>query len=300
MKYHWKQYACALLAALIWGTAFAAQDLCAGKVGPFTFNALRASVGMIFLGIFLLIRDLIRKKVNYQTPKRNRKALWMGGLLSGLFLSAATNLQQFGIGDSGGGKAAFITTLYIVLVPISGLFLKKKPPLTVWAGVAVAAAGLYFLSIKDDFTIATGDLFLMACAVMFTFQILLLDHYAQKADGIELSFIQFVAMTATSAAGAVFESTDLSAVLSCIWPILYVGVFSCGIAYTLQIISQKGTNPTVVSLLFSVESVFGLAATALLLGKIPTPREWLGCALMLGAVALAQLPARRKKAKKSA
>ena len=299
MKRHWKQYACALLAALIWGTAFAAQDMCAGKVGPFTFNALRSAIGMIFLGIFLLTRDTIRKKVRYQTPKRDKKALWTGGILSGLFLSAATNLQQFGIGDSGGGKAAFITTLYIVLVPIFGLFLKKKPPVTVWAGVILAAVGLYFLSIKDGFTVATGDLFLMACAVMFTFQILILDRCAPKADGIELSFVQFVAMSLTSAAGALFETSDLSSVLACTWPILYVGIFSCGIAYTLQIISQKGTNPTVVSLLFSVESVFGLAATALILGTVPSSREWIGCALLLGALVLAQLPTPRKKLKKS-
>ena len=299
MKHLWKQYACALLAALIWGTAFVAQDMCSDKIGAFSFNALRATIGMLFLGIFLLIRDLIRKKVHYQTPKRNKKALWIGGILSGLFLSAATNLQQFGIGDSGGGKAAFITTLYIVLVPIFGLFLKKKPPVTVWVGVFLAAVGLYFLSIKEDFTIATGDLFLMACAIMFTFQILILDYYAQRVDGIELSFIQFIAMSITSAIGALFEMPTLSQILSCAWPILYVGIFSCGIAYTLQIISQKGTNPTIVSLLFSVESVFGLAATALILKTVPSPREWIGCALLLGAVVLAQLPSpkmiRRKK-----
>lgn len=298
MKIQWKQYSCALIAALLWGTAFVAQDLCAGKIGAFTFNGLRSMIGVIFLGIFLLIRAAARKKVGYPVEKRNMKDLLLGGFLSGLFLFGASNLQQFGISDSGGGKAAFITTLYIVLVPIFGLFLKKKPPVTIWGAVVIAAAGLYFLSIKEDFTIATGDLFLMACAVMFTLQILVLDHFAQKVDGIELSFVQFITMSWLSCFCAMFEHPDAGAILSCALPVLYVGIFSCGIAYTLQIISQKGTNPTIVSLLFSLEAVFGLAATTLLLKTFPTPREWIGSALLLGAVVLAQLPAPQGKKKK--
>ena len=290
MKFQWKQYACALLAALIWGTAFAAQDLCAEHIGAFTFNALRSTVGALFLGLFLLLRGLLRKKAGVTPPKRNRKALLWGGFLSGFFLFGAANLQQFGIEDSGGGKAAFITTLYIVLVPIVGIFFRRKVGLSVWCAVPIATAGLYFLSIKENFTVAAGDLFLIACAVMFTFQILAVDRVVDKVDGIELSLVQFVTMAALSWVGAIFEKPTAEGISLCVLPILYVGIFSCGIAYTLQIISQKGTNPTVVSLIFSLEAVFGLAATTLLIHSVPSPREWVGCALLLGAVVLAQIP----------
>lgn len=299
MQFQWKQYSCALLAALIWGTAFVAQDLCSEHIGAFSFNALRATVGVAFLGIFLLLRGAVRKKTGYIAPKRNRKALVTGGILSGVFLFGASNLQQFGIGDSGGGKAAFITTLYIVLVPIAGIFFKQKVGFTVWCAVPIAAAGLYFLSIKEDFTVATGDLFLIACAIMFTFQILAVDRYVDRVDGIELSFAQFTVMALCSWIGALFEQPSAEAIGACILPVLYVGVFSCGIAYTLQIISQKGTNPTVVSLIFSLEAVFGLAATTLILQTMPTAREWIGCALLLGAVVLAQLPTPHRKKEKN-
>ena len=295
MKFQWKQYSCALIAALLWGTAFVAQDLCAGKIGAFTFNALRAAIGVAFLGIFLIVRRSAVKKSGHPEEKRSWKDLLSGGFLSGLFLFGASNLQQFGIEGSGGGKAAFITTLYIILVPIFGLFLKKKPPATIWGAVVIATAGLYFLSVKENFTVAAGDLFLMACAVMFTLQILVLDRYAQKTDGIELSFVQFITMSWLSGLCALFEQPSAEAILSCTGPLLYMGIFSCGIAYTLQIVSQKGTNPTVVSLLFSLEAVFGLGATTLILKTVPTPREWLGSGLLLGAVVLAQLPAPRKK-----
>jgi len=297
MKFRLRQYLLALLAALIWGTAFVAQDLCSGHIGPFTFNAIRSAVGVAFLGLFLLIRGGLRKKLHYTPPKRNLKALITGGVISGAFLFAASNLQQFGIGDSGGGKAAFITTLYIVLVPIVGLFFKQKVAATVWIAVPIAAAGLWFLSIKEDFTVAVGDLFLIACAVMFTFQIIAVDRFVDKTDGIELSFVQFITMSLLSWIGAIFEAPDGAAILECALPLLYVGVFSCGIAYTLQIVSQKGTNPTVISLIFSLEAVFGLGATTILLNALPTPREWLGCALLLGAVVLAQLPAPKGKKK---
>ena len=219
----------------------------------------------------------------------------MGGLFSGYFLFCASNLQQFGIGDSGGGKAAFITTLYIVIVPLVGIFFRQKIGSSLLFAVPLAVAGLYFLSIKEDFTIATGDLFLIACALMFTFQILAVTKFVDKTDGIELSFAQFVVMAALSWIGALFEQPTVTAISQCILPVLYVGIFSCGIAYTLQILSQKGTNPTVVSLIFSLEAVFGLAATTLSLGTVPTSREWLGCALLLGAVVLAQLPSPKRK-----
>lgn len=295
MAFQWKQYLCALVAALLWGTAFVAQDLCTEHIGAFTFNALRATVGILFLALFLLARDLLRKKKGIKTAKRNIKHLIWGGILSGVFLFGASNLQQFGIGDSGGGKAAFITTLYIVLVPIVGIFFRQKAGAFLWCAVPIATAGLYFLSIKENFTVATGDLFLIACAIMFTFQILAVDRFVETTDGIELSFAQFTVMSALSWIGALFEQPTAAAISQCIWPVLYVGIFSCGIAYTLQILSQKGTNPTVVSLIFSLEAVFGLAATTLILGTVPTSREWIGCALLLGAVVLAQLPSPKKE-----
>lgn len=298
MKFQWKQNSCALLAALIWGTAFVAQDVCSGKIEAFTFNALRCMIGVAALGIFLLIRTALRKaKVTY-TPTSNKykKTLWVGGLICGVFLCAAMNLQQTGVAESGGGKAAFITTLYIVLVPILGLFFHKKASLTLWIGVAAAVVGLYFLCIKEDFTISAGDLYLIGCAVAFTFQIMAVDYYSQKVDGIELSFIQFIFVALFSGMGAViFEAPQITDILSCALPILYVGIFACGIAYTLQIVAQKDANATVISLIFAIESVFGMMAQALILQKFPSTRELIGCVILLAAVIIAQLPMPARK-----
>ncbi len=295
MKFHFKQNGAALLAAFIWGTAFVAQDIAAQYVAPFTFNALRSVVAVAVLGLFLLARGLVRKMRNLPTRKPP-KSLWIGGLVCGSFLFVASNLQQLGIGGSGAGKAGFITALYVVLVPLVGLIFKKKAPFTLWIGVAVAVVGLYFLCISEGFTLTVSDLALLACALCFSFQILSVDHFSQKVDPISLSCVQFAVMALLSLPVALFlEAPAPAALAKAALPVLYVGVFSSGVAYTLQIVAQKGSNPTVISLLLSLEALFGVLGGAVVLKEVLTVREYIGCGLMLLAVALSQIPLPQKK-----
>ena len=297
MKTQWKQNLCALLAAFIWGTAFVAQSISSELVEPFTFNAVRSAVAVAALGGFLLVRRLFAKKKPPKKTKKDWKNLWLGGLVCGGLLTVAANMQQMGIGDSGAGKAGFITALYIVLVPLLGLFFRKKVPFTVWIAVGIAVFGLYFLCVSGGFAVALSDLCLLLCALAFACQILAVDAFSQTTDGVELSFMQFVFLTLFSAIVAFFaETPDPAAILQCIWPILYVGIFSGGVAYTLQIVAQKDANPTVISLLLSLEAFFSVVAGAILLSEVLLPREYLGCVLMLAAVVIAQLPAGKKKA----
>lgn len=303
MNSHWKQNTCALLAAFIWGTAFVAQAVSADRIEPFTFNALRSLVATAVLGGFLLIRKGVHRIRKIPTTARepgSRKRLWLGGLCCGALLAIAANLQQFGIGGSGAGKAGFLTALYIVIVPVLGIFFRRRVPATVWISVVIAVAGLYFLCISGSFTLAASDLFLLLCAAAFAVQILTVDHVSAGTNPIELSCVQFLFVTLFSAVPALFtEHTSVQAISECILPILYVGVFSSGVAYTLQIIAQKNSNPTVISLLLSLEAFFSAAADAVLLHHFLSPREYLGCGLMLTAVLLAQLPpiGRKRKAK---
>ena len=279
-----------LLAAFIWGTAFVAQSMAAGHVGPFTFNAARSVIAFFFLLGLCVIRRIWQSKAG-MTPASTPKALMIGGICCGTALAVASNLQQKGIETTTSGKAGFITALYIVLVPIAGLFLKRRVGIKVWAGVALAMAGLYCLCITEGFSIAVGDFYLLGCAVCFTVQIMCIDHFAQKVDGIELSCAQFFVVSVISSVGMFLaETPTVEAVSACIWPILYVGVFSSGVAYTLQILAQKDSNPTVVTLLLSLESVFATVAGAVILQDQMSGREYFGCGLMLFAVVLAQLP----------
>ncbi len=295
MKFHFKQNACALLAAIIWGTAFVAQDMAANYISPFTFNTLRSLVAVAVLGGFLLIRGVVRKIRKTSTPKPS-KALWIGGAVCGVFLFLASNLQQWGVEKSGPGKAGFVTALYVVLVPLIGLFFKKKSPFTLWIGVAVAVVGLYFLCITEQFTLSMGDLALLGCALCFSFQILSVGHFSEQVDPIALSCLQFAVMAILSLPFSLFlESPTLAAMGQAFLPVLYVGVFSCGVAYTLQIVAQKGANPTVISLLLSLESLFGVVGSAIVLHKYLTPREYLGCGLMLVAVVVSQIPLPQRK-----
>ena len=290
-----------ILAALIWGTAFVAQSVSTDFVEPMTFNALRSLIATLVLLVVLWVfrRRQAKHPAEEATPPRHgsRKDLILGGICCGTALSVASTLQQAGLAETSAGKAGFITALYIVIVPILGLFLRKKAPATVWVGVVLAAAGLYFLCITDRFTMETSDLYVVACAVIFSIHILLIDHFTERVDGIALSCAQFLVATILCGAGMlIFEHPDWAGILHCLWPILYVGVFSSGVAYTLQILAQKGANPTVVSLLLSLESVFSVLAGALILGDRLSGREIFGCVLMFAAVVLAQLPAVRRRA----
>lgn len=278
---------CPLLAALIWGVAFSAQSVCAEFIEPFTLNAVRGGVAFVLL----LLICLLRKDRNFGA----KKDLVLGSLFCGVSMFLATNIQQFGIGETSAGKAGFITALYIVIVPMTGIFFRKRIPVKVWLAVAIAVVGMYFLCITEQFTIARGDLMVVICAFFFAAQILCIDHYVQKVDGIALSCGQFLVVAILSSlCMAATETPTIAAMTACIWPLLYVAVFSSCVAYTLQIIAQKGANPAVVSLLLSMESVFAVLGGAVLLHERLSGRELLGCFLMVVAIVLAELPEKRK------
>lgn len=289
-----------ILAALIWGTAFVAQSVSSDYVQPFTFNALRSVIALFVLLVISGIFSAIRKhSAQPQEKTGSRRDLIVGGICCGFFLTVAANLQQLGLGDTSPGKAGFITALYVVLVPVFGIFLKKRASLPVWIGAVLSAIGLYLLCIKEDFSIETSDIYVFLCAIVFAMHILCIDHFVQKVDGIRLSCVQF--LTASVLSGLcmfLFEQPKLDSILHCALPILYVGVFSSGVAYTLQILAQKGSDPTVVTILLSLESVFSVLAGAVLLGDRLSGREYAGCVLMFIAVLLAQLPFPLKKKEK--
>lgn len=286
-----------MLAAFIWGTAFVAQSVGADYVEPFTFNAARSAVAFLFLlalcGVFRAVR---RRDPKAETAPGSRKELVIGGVCCGLALTVASNLQQKGLETTTSGKAGFITALYIVIVPIAGIFLGKKAPKVIWVSVVLAVAGLYCLCITEDFTITGGDFYILLCAFCFTAHILVIDHFTQRVDGVAMSCIQFLTAAVLSAVGMLLtESPSLEALRICAGPILYVGIFSSGVAYTLQILAQKDSNPTVVSLLLSLESVFATLSGAVILGDTMSGKEYFGCVLMLAAVVLAQLPEPRRR-----
>ena len=262
---------------------------------PFTFNAARSIIAFLFLLILCLVRRKMQKDV-VERGTKSWKDLAIGGICCGMALTVATNLQQKGLETTTSGKAGFITALYIVIVPILSVFLKKKAPRAIWLSVVLAVAGLYCLCITEDFTITSGDFYILLCALCFSAHILVIDHFTQKVDGVELSCVQFLVVTVLSAVGMLAtESPSLEALGMCVGPILYVGIFSSGVAYTLQILAQKDSNPTVVSLLLSLESVFATLAGAVILHDRMSGKEYLGCVLMLVAVVLAQLPEKAPK-----
>lgn len=286
------------LAAFIWGTAFVAQSVAAEFVPAFTFNAARAVVAFVFLLILCLILRCYRAK--RAIPQGRGAAYWrrliVGGVCCGTALMIAANLQQKGIETTTTGKAGFITALYIVIVPLLGLLLHKKVGRMVWLSVALAVAGLYFLCLNEDLTIGGGDILILLCAFCFAVQIMIVDHFAPLVDGIELSCVQFLVVTVLSALGMLLtEQPAWEVIEPAIGSILYVGIFSSGVAYTLQILAQKGSNPTTVSLLLSLEAVFATLGGAIILHEQMSLREYGGCLLMLAAVVLAQLPELKPK-----
>ena len=276
-----------VIAALIWGTTFVAQSVAAEHMGAFTFNAARSVIAVVFLAGLCLVRRHFRG-----SAVDSWKELIKAGTCSGTALAVATWLQQTGMATTQPGKAGFITALYIVIVPVIGLFLKRKAPPMIWVSVALAAVGLYLLSVTERLTIEPGDVYMILCAVCFSFQILIIDHFSRRVDGVAMSCVQFCVMTCISTLGAVVMSEPVSAdaFRLCAASILFAGIFSSGIAYTLQILAQKDSNPTVVSLLLSLESVFAALSGALFRHERMTARELCGCALMFVAVVIAQLP----------
>lgn len=291
-----------LIAALIWGTAFVAQSEGMDYVGPFTFNGIRSIVGGIVLIPCIFLLDRIRGTKKEPTPspekqKTARRTLIIGGVLCGMVLFVSSNLQQIGIQYTTVGKAGFITTCYIVIVPVLGLFLRKKCPLVVWLSVAITLAGLYLLCITESFSIGTGDLLVVFSSLAFAVHILVIDRFSPLVDGVRLSCIQlFVCGFLSLIMMFIFETPKISEILNAWLPILYAGAMSSGIAYTLQILAQKDMNPTVAALIMSLESVISVLAGWLLLGQSLSARELFGCALVFVAILIVQLVPAKKTA----
>lgn len=285
------------VAALIWGTAFVAQSVGMDHIGPFTFNAVRSLVGGIALIPVILFFNRRKSPERRETERANRKTLLLGGVCCGLALGVASCLQQVGIQYTTVGKAGFITALYIVIVPILGLFFHKKVGAKLWISVVVAILGLYLLCMSGSLRLSWGDFLVLLCALCFSAHIMVIDYFSPKVDGVEMSCIQFFVAAVFSAVLmlAVEGVPDPHAVAISWMPILYTGVLSSGVGYTLQIIGQKGVNPTVASLVLSLESVISVLAGWVILGQSMSSREILGCVLMFGAIILAQLPERKKK-----
>ena len=303
------------LTAMIWGAAFVAQSVSMDYIGPFTFICLRSVIGGLFLIPVIIVLDGIRKKsqnesadvvnseniLHIETEEKQRlswknKQLIEGGIVCGIFLFFANCFQQTGIQYTTVGKAGFITTFYIIIVPLIGLFFKKYCGILTWIGVVVALAGLYFLCITQKLTVQRGDALILCCSVLYAGQILAIDHYNPFVDGVKMSCIQFLT---GGILGAVFmllfENPSIAMILSAAGPILYTGIMSTGVGYTLQIVGQKGLNPTVAALILSLESVFSALSGYLFLHQVLTTRELIGCALMFIAIVLAQLPDIRRK-----
>lgn len=281
------------LTAAIWGVAFVAQSVGMDYVGAFTFNAVRCLMGAVVLLplIFFMKSKEELKHLTAEEKKAGRKTLIIGGISCGVFLFLASNFQQFGIKYTTVGKAGFITACYIVIVPILGLFMKKKCSSYIWAAVAMALIGLYLLCIKDGFSIGKGDILVLICAFLFSLHILVIDHFSPMADGVKLSCIQFLVSGILSGIPALLlEKPQFSSLIAAWQPLLYAGIMSCGVAYTLQIVGQKDMNPTVASLILSLESCISVIAGWLILGQSLSTREIIGCVIMFCAIILAQLP----------
>lgn len=286
-----------LLTATIWGVAFVAQSVGMEYVGPFTFNCVRSIIGGLVLIPCIWFLNRRNQKPEHKTEeqqKHDRKILLTGGVLCGLCLFAASNFQQFGIRYTTVGKAGFITACYIVIVPVLGIFLKKKCSRLIWLSVAMAVAGLYLLCITESFSIGTGDILVLVCAFLFSLHILVIDHFSPLTDGVKMSCIQFfVCGILSGIAMLLTEQPHLTDIIQAWLPILYAGVLSCGVAYTLQIVGQKDMNPTVASLILSLESCISVLAGWLILGQKLSGREFLGCLIMFASIILAQLPDRK-------
>ena len=288
-----------LLTALIWGMAFVAQSVGMDYLGPCAFNGVRSFIGGVALLPVIAFSKHLRKDAPEEAkPAGEKVRLWLWGSACGLLLGTASLLQQAGMLTASPGKAGFLTALYIVIVPVLGIFLGRRPGLKVWAGVVLALLGAYLLSVKGSAGIAAGDLLVIGSAVVFSLHILVIDSAPDVLDGIQLSCIQFfVAGILSMGLALLFEQFTLQQVLAAWVPLLYTGVISSGVGYTLQILGQRTVNPTVASLILSLESVFAALAGWVLLGQPLSLREVAGCVLVFAAVVLAQLPGKKAAGK---
>jgi len=278
-----------LLTALIWGISFVAQSVGSESLQPFSYNGIRTLMGSVVLLILIVISELIKNRNLKQLFSRK---LLIQGTVLGIVFTFASNFQQFAFLYSSAGKIAFITALYMFFVPVIGIFLNKKVHPATWLCVIAAVFGLYLLSVKDgDFAdINMGDLLALICAFFFAIHILFIDRFAAESDGVKLSCLQFaVAGIITIILMFIFEHPTPAAIEDASIPLLYSGIMSCGVAYTLQIVGQKYTSPVVASLLMCLESVFAVLSAALLLKEIPSAREGIGCVIMFTAIIASQI-----------
>lgn len=296
-----------LLTAIIWGSAFVAQSVGMEHVEPFTFTFTRSVIGgMVLIPVIVLLRKTDSAAMRRDAQGKDvagikgiTKYEWLGGICCGIALCAASNFQQIGMLHTTVGKAGFITALYVVIVPILGLFLRKRVPALIWFCVVLSVAGLYLLCMpKGAFSLAQGDVLVLICALLFSFHILIIDYFSPKGDGVVISCIQFFVCGILSGIIMLFvEKPTFANIMDAKWSILYAGALSSGVAYTLQVVAQKGVNPTVASLILCLESVVAVLAGWIILGDKLTSRELAGCILMFVAIVLAQLPTPKKERK---
>lgn len=275
-----------VLTAMIWGSAFVAQKS-GGTIGGFTYNGIRTLLGgLVLIPIYFLLRK-----------NKEMKTSIMGGIFCGLALFIASNLQQFGINNTSASKAGFITSLYAIIVPFLSVFLHKKIRPIVWVSVVISLAGLYLLNYSaEGLSINIGDIQLMLCALAFAFQILIIDHYSDHVNGVLMSATQFIVAGLLSIVCMfLFEKPQINDILASWWPIVYAGVFSCAIAYTLQIVGQRYVPPTEASLIFCLESVFSLLAGTIFLHERMKAINYIGCLLIFIAVVLSQWPKKAER-----
>jgi len=283
------------VAALLWGLAFTAQKN-AAELGAFTVGAARNIIAVAFLLAVIPFLDKLtgngRKLISKKRPLDFTKSEIVGGILCGTVLTVASAFQQTGLSDgTDAGAAAFITALYVVLVPIIYQLFGRKSPLTVWISVAIAVVGFYLLCITDSFTILPSDALVLICALIFALHIIVIDHFSPGSDGVRMSCVQFFfAFILNSVLALIFESPiDFSEIFDCVPSLLYLGICSSGIAYTLQIVGQRGCNPAAASIILSLESVFGVIGGAIVLGEVMTLRKYIGCIIVFIAILLSQL-----------
>ena len=279
------------LAAAIWGAAFVAQSAGMEYVEPFTFQCVRNFLGGLTLVVYLHTVGKGKKD-----SEENRKLLLLGGVFCGVALFVSESLQQFGLRETTVGKAGFLTALYIVIVPLLGLFFHKRASVRIWLGAGLAVAGMYLLCMtKGSFVLGRGEFLVFLCAIGFSFHILIIDYFSPLVNGVKMSCIQFFVCSFLSGIAMAFtEQPSLEGIWAARLPIAYAGILSCGVAYTLQILGQKQVPPTMASLILSMESVFSALAGWVILGQSLSGREIFGCALIFGAVLLSSLPAKNQ------
>lgn len=286
-----------LLAAIIWGSAFIFQKMGMDHIGPFTFGIFRFILGSLaLLPVIWIVGALNRRKpaeLRKEITPWSDKTLLIGSLLCGFANFVAGSLQQIGIVYTTAGKAGFITSMDIVIVPIFMLFLRQKISRCTWIGIAIALVGIWLLCITEGFSIAKGDAYVMGCAVAYSFQILLIDHYSERVDVLKLSFMQFMLAGLMSIPAALLtETINMQDIIACAGSILYVAILEVSVAFTLQVVGQKYTSPAIAAIIMSLESVFAALCGALFLQETMTSRELAGCIIMFAAFIISQIPDR--------